>query len=60
MNKRLTKSSHNKVFLGICSGIAEYYGWEASHVRWGFALFVLLGGSGILLYFILWLVIPNY
>lgn len=31
-NKKLTRSS-NKMFAGVCAGIAEYLGWETSVVR---------------------------
>ncbi len=30
---RLTKSSSNKMLFGVCGGIAEYWGWDATIVR---------------------------
>ncbi|KAF5277310.1 hypothetical protein FQR65_LT16028 [Abscondita terminalis] len=46
------------VISGVCSGIGHYVGLEACWVRLLFVLFVLLGGSGILAYVILWIIMP--
>ena len=51
--KRLEKSHLNKVISGVCGGIAEFFGWDAKNVRIAFVVFTLFGGSGILLYIIL-------
>ena len=41
----------NGKFMGVCSGIANYFGWDATVVRVAWALAVLLGfGSPILIY----------
>ena len=38
-------------FMGVCSGIANYFGWDANLVRIGFALGTIFGfGSLILVY----------
>ena len=37
MNKRLTKGTDKKL-SGVCSGIAEYFGWDATLVRVGTGL----------------------
>lgn len=55
---QLTKSN-NKVIAGVCAGVAEYLNMDPTLVRVGFFLFVWFGGSGILLYFILALIMPN-
>lgn len=58
--KRLTRSS-NKMIAGVCAGIAEYVGWSATNLR---ILYVLLsvvsvGFPGILVYIILWVMMPK-
>mgnify|MGYP002621595622 CR=1 FL=1 len=58
MDKQLTKSS-DKLLAGVCSGIAEYLGWDKTIVRVLFACLVLFGGSSALIYLILWLVMPD-
>ncbi|HYE72235.1 MAG TPA: PspC domain-containing protein [Blastocatellia bacterium] len=45
-------------FGGVCAGVAYYFGWNPTVVRLGFVAFTLLGGSGILLYLIMWAFIP--
>ncbi|MFC4761545.1 PspC domain-containing protein [Dyella koreensis] len=57
--KRLCRSSSQRMLAGVCGGIAEYYGWDPTIVRVGWIILTLLGGSGILLYLILWLVMPE-
>jgi phage shock protein PspC (stress-responsive transcriptional regulator) len=44
---------------GVCSGVAAYFDMDPLWLRLGFVAIVLLGGAGILLYIILWIVIPQ-
>ncbi len=48
----------DKVIGGVCSGIGQYYNIDPLWLRLGFVAAVLLSGSGILLYIILWIIIP--
>ena len=59
MEKRLYKSNQNKMIDGICGGIAEYFGVDPTVVRLLWALFSLMGGSGILAYIIAAIIIPR-
>jgi len=43
---------------GVCGGIAETYDLDPTLVRVLFVVATLLGFSGVLLYLILWVVIP--
>ncbi len=52
MEKTLRKSN-DQMLLGVCGGLAEYFSIDPSIVRIILALFTLLGGSGVLLYIIL-------
>ena len=52
MEKKLKRSA-NKMIAGVCGGLAEYLGMDATIVRVIYALLVLFGGVGILLYLIL-------
>ncbi len=54
-NMTTSRSFHldkvNGKFTGVCSGIANYFGWDANLVRIGFALGTIFGfGSLILVY----------
>ena len=59
MEKRLHRSRQSRQLAGVCGGIAEYLGWDPTLVRVAWIILTLLGGSGILIYLILWLVMPE-
>jgi phage shock protein C len=59
MEKRLYRSRNDRSLAGVCGGIAEYFGWDPTLVRVAWVLLTLLGGSGILLYLIMWVVMPE-
>ncbi len=59
MEKRLYRSRRDRSLAGVCGGIAEYFGWDPTLVRIAWVLLTLLGGSGILLYLIMWVVMPE-
>lgn len=59
MNRRLYRSDTNKMLAGVCAGVAEYLGVDALWVRLFFVLLALPGGGiGVVLYFILWVIVP--
>lgn len=59
MERRLCLSSTDKKISGVCGGFARYFGIDATLVRIAYAALVLFGGTGILLYIICALVMPN-
>ena len=59
MKKRLYKSAVNKKLCGVCGGIAEYFDLDPTIIRLAWVVFTLLGGSGIIAYIIVALVMPN-
>lgn len=59
MTKRLCKSRTNKMICGVCGGIAEYCGVDPTVVRLAYVAFSFFVGSGILLYLICAIVMPN-
>lgn len=56
--KKLTRSN-NKMIAGVCGGLANYFGIDPTIVRILYVLMVLFAGFGILLYAILWIVMPK-
>ena len=58
-SKRLYKSRSNRMVCGVCGGIAEYLKLDPTVIRLLFALFCFLGGSGILVYIIAAIIIPE-
>lgn len=59
MEKRLYKSSTNRMIDGVCAGIAEYFNIDPTLVRLGAVVFCALGGSGVLAYIIAVCIIPR-
>ena len=53
--RTLCRSQSNRVFAGVCGGIADHFGWNATIVR----LFFLFSGIGLFTYLVLALVIPD-
>ena len=58
MEKRLVRNVQDKKIAGVCAGLADYLDMDQTLVRAIWILFTLLGGSGILAYLILWLIMP--
>ena len=59
MEKRLVRNVQDKKIAGVCAGLADYLDMDQTLVRAIWILFTLLGGSGILAYLILWLIMPE-
>jgi phage shock protein PspC (stress-responsive transcriptional regulator) len=58
-NKRLFRDQENSVIGGVCSGLGAYFKIDALIIRILFVIFFLVGGSSLLIYIILWIVIPK-
>lgn len=56
--KKLHKSSKNKMVCGVCGGLAEYFKLDPTIVRLIFVLVTLFKGAGLLLYVIAAIVMP--
>ena len=59
MENKLYRSQSDKMIGGVCGGLAGHYKIDPSLVRLAFALLFFLGGHGLLLYLILWIIIPG-
>ena len=58
MDKKLYRSTQNKMIAGVCAGLAEYLNIDPTIVRVIWAL-VALSGAGILAYLVCALIIPE-
>jgi phage shock protein PspC (stress-responsive transcriptional regulator) len=52
------RSGTDRFAGGVCGGLADYSGVDAVLWRVGFVALTLLGGSGVLLYLLLWVLLP--
>jgi phage shock protein PspC (stress-responsive transcriptional regulator) len=58
-NKRLSRSTSDRMVAGVAGGIAEYLSVDPVVVRILFAALALFGGGGIILYLVCWLLMPE-
>jgi phage shock protein PspC (stress-responsive transcriptional regulator) len=57
--KRLHRSIDQRMLLGVCGGLAEYFETDATLVRILFLLLALVGGGGVVLYAALAIIMPS-
>lgn len=55
---KLHRSRTDSMIGGVCGGLAETLGMDATQVRLFFVLVALLGGASLVMYVILWLIMP--
>ena len=59
MEKKLYKSSNDKVLAGVCGGIGEYFAVDTVIVRLVWVVFTLMAGAGLLAYIIAAIIMPE-
>lgn len=57
--KRLYRSRKDKMLAGICGGLAEYFDVDPSLVRLASVLLCLYAGTGLLVYILAAIIIPE-
>ncbi len=57
--RRILRSRSERMIAGVCGGLAAYFNIDPLIVRLGFALLAMMNGVGIMLYLLLWLLLPN-
>jgi phage shock protein C len=57
--KRLYRSKRDSKIAGVCAGLAEFFNIDPTLVRIFFALLAVAGGPGVLLYIVLWVLVPE-
>lgn len=56
--KRLVRVEEGRMIAGVCAGLARYLGIDATVVRLIFVLLGVFALGGVLIYLILWLIMP--
>jgi phage shock protein C len=59
MKSRLMRSRRDAVIAGVCGGLGEYFNIDPVIVRLIFVLATLTSGIGLVLYPVLWLIMPK-
>jgi len=44
---------------GVCAGIADFFGLDPTLVRLFFVFLAIFAGGGVLLYILLWIIVPT-
>ncbi|GAB4444216.1 MAG: PspC domain-containing protein [Anaerolineales bacterium] len=58
--KVLRRSKSNRMIAGVCGGLAEFFGISSFWFRLAMIIALIPGGvPGILIYLILWVIIPS-
>ena len=58
--RSLRRSRSNSMIAGVCGGLAEFFGISAFWFRLGFIIAFIPGGvPGVLVYLLMWIMIPK-
>ncbi|HZY37090.1 MAG TPA: PspC domain-containing protein [Mucilaginibacter sp.] len=57
--RRLFRDPDDHLIAGVCAGIANYFDFNPVWIRLAFVIFTAFAGTGLLIYIILWIVIPK-
>ena len=57
--RKLYRSRANRKLAGVCGGLADYFNLDPTLIRVLFVALAVLGGSGILIYLAMWIIVPN-
>jgi phage shock protein C len=57
--RKLYRSKTNRQIAGVCGGLAEYFNLDATLIRVLFVVLAVLGGSGLILYVAMWIIVPK-
>ncbi len=59
MDHHLYRSRTDRMWAGVCGGLAQYFGVDATLIRLAFVAFTLAGGAGLLIYIVMCIVVPE-
>ncbi len=57
--KKMFRNPDQRVLGGVAGGIASYFGTDVTLIRLLFVISIFLGGTGLILYIILWIITPE-
>lgn len=56
--KKLYRSTDDRWLAGVCGGLAKYFNVDPTLVRVIFVILALIGLGGVIIYLLLWVIIP--
>ena len=57
--QKLYRSRNDQIISGVCGGLGEFFGIDPTLIRVIFVLLAIFGGSGIVIYLVMWLIVPE-
>ena len=57
--RKLYRSRTKRQVAGVCGGLAEHFNLDATLLRVLFVVLAVLGGSGIVIYVAMWIIVPQ-
>ena len=57
--RKLYRSRNQRMLAGVCGGLAEYFNVDATLIRVLFLVLAVFGGSGLVIYVVMWLIVPD-
>ena len=57
--RRLYRSRTNRKLAGVCGGLAQYLNTDPTLIRVLFVVLALLGGPGLVIYLLMWILVPE-
>jgi phage shock protein C len=57
--RKLYRSRTDRKLAGVCGGLAQYFNADVTLIRVLFVVLALLGGPGLVMYLVLWIIVPE-
>jgi phage shock protein C len=57
--RKLYRSRTDRKLAGVCGGLARYLNMDPTLIRVLFIVLAVLGGSGLVIYLAMWIIVPN-
>jgi phage shock protein C len=57
--RKLYRSRSDRKLAGVCGGLAQFFNLDPTLIRVLLVVLAVLGGSGILIYLAMWIMVPN-
>jgi phage shock protein PspC (stress-responsive transcriptional regulator) len=57
--RKLYRSRTNRKIAGVAGGLAEFFNADPTLIRVLFVVLALFGGSGLLIYIVMWILVPD-
>jgi phage shock protein C len=57
--RKLYRSRNQRMLGGVCGGLAEYFNVDTTLIRVLFLVLAVFGGTGLVIYVVMWLIVPD-